>query len=376
MLLRHFILAFLLSNSLVAFAKTDSTQQLQNVKTEIKSLNQDVNKKTASKERLFKQLKQQSRAISKLNNTLLKLKKTINTNTTELGTLENKVKKQNSIKSHQLDALGKQIRSAYFQGKPSFIKVLLNQHDPATLARGTQYFHYFHQARQQQLLAINELLSHLSQEQKQLFSVQKKQQQLYKKQHAEQQKLQHKAKQRKLTLKQLDADISSKKERLAQLHQQEKSLNNLISRLKKTTAQAQKPASFNKQHGHHAWPLKGKVLAHYGSARNIGKLKWKGILISAKAGKDVNAAATGDIIFADWLRGFGLLVIIDHGKQYMTLYGNNETLLKQVGDHVMTGDLIAKSGDKGVRQHSGLYFEVRYKGKPTDPIKWLQKKTS
>ncbi|NOQ93028.1 MAG: peptidoglycan DD-metalloendopeptidase family protein, partial [Methylophaga sp.] len=163
------------------------------------------------------------------------------------------------------------------------------------------------------------------------------------------------------------------------LREQEKSLHSLFDSLSKpakvnTNKTVSAPPSFAKRAGSLAWPIKGKVLARYGSSRNLGKLTWQGILISTPAGKNIVASAPGRVVFADWLRGFGLLVIIDHGDQYMTLYGNNETLLTKVGDSVSTGDWIAQSGDKGIHQHAGLYFEIRHKGSPTNPLKWLGKK--
>jgi len=123
------------------------------------------------------------------------------------------------------------------------------------------------------------------------------------------------------------------------------------------------------------WPKKGKLLAHYGSPRNLGKLTWQGIMIAASSGDKIIAVAPGRVVFADWMRGFGLLLIIDHGDQYMTLYGNNESLLKRVGDEVGTSDLIAYSGEQDVRQQVGLYFEIRYKGSPANPMKWLRKQS-
>jgi septal ring factor EnvC (AmiA/AmiB activator) len=117
--------------------------------------------------------------------------------------------------------------------------------------------------------------------------------------------------------------------------------------------------------------VQGKLLASYGSPRNLGKLKWQGIVIDSPTGNDVKATAAGRVVFADWLRGFGLLIIIDHGEQYMTLYGNNDALLKQAGETVQPGEIIAQSGEQGIRGLSGLYFEIRHRGNPTNPMKWL-----
>ena len=378
-LARFHISLYLLIVCSTVSAKQDSEQQLQAVKTEIQTLNQDVSKNKASQAELFKELKQQSRSVSDLNRNLLKLKQDIKLQDQELERLEQKLDHQHSSHTEQLLALNKQIRTAYTHGQPSFLKVLLNQHDPATLSRSTAYFHYFHQARQQQLVDITETLGNLTADQKKLFSAQKIQQSLYKKQKQEQTALNKQTQQRKATLTLLDAKISGQDSRLTYLHEQEKTLHSLLNSLKnppkdKVTNTTPTSTSFAKRAGSLSWPIKGKILARYGSSRKVGKLTWQGIMIGAPAGNNIVASSSGQVVFADWLRGFGLLVIIDHGDQYMTLYGNNETLLKQVGDRVKTGDIIAQSGDKGVRQHAGLYFEVRHKGSPTNPLKWLRKK--
>jgi len=368
--------------SFSAFADSkDTKQQLNSVKVEIDSLNQDLNKNKKSKEALYKQLKQQSRSVSKLNKELLNLKQNIKEQKQQLAQLEKQVSSQQKSHSQQLDALNDQIRTAFIIGKPSVVKVLLNQQDPATLARSSQYFKYYHKARQQQLEKINQTLANLSDDQKNLYAAQKKQQRMYDSQSNKKKQLRAETKQRKTTLALLEGKINDQGSRLSTLHEQEQSLQSLLASLNKPKAKPTKeqspyvPSSFSKRAGSLSWPLKGKVISRYGSPRNVGKLKWQGILISSTPGTNVVAAAPGKIIFADWLRGFGLLVIIDHGDQYMTLYGSNETLLKQVGDKVTTGELIAQSGDKGVQQHAGLYFEIRHKGSPTNPLKWLSKQS-
>ena len=378
-LLFRFSVIWLLLFSATSMAENNNktSQQLENVKSEIQSLNQDVNKNKSSKAKLYAQLRKQSRTISRLNKDLLSLKQKIANQDKELNGLQQQVKHQQSSHLQQLNGLNQQIRRAYIQGRPSFLKILLNQNDPATLSRSSTYFHYFNQARQQRLDQISDTLANLSTEQKRLYQAQKQLYQLYKQQQQKQQKLHQQTGQRQVTLKLLEAKIKDQDSRLSQLHKQEQSLQLLLQSLNKVHITKNKTtiksSSFAQHAGSLPWPMKGKILARYGSSRNIGKLTWQGILIGAPTGKNIIAVAQGKVVFADWLRGFGLLLIIDHGNQYMTLYGNNETLLKQAGDTVSTGELIAQSGDKGVHQHAGLYFEIRHKGSPTNPLKWLSK---
>jgi septal ring factor EnvC (AmiA/AmiB activator) len=373
------IVSVVISSNIWANSK-ETEQQLDSVKTEINAINQDLIKNKHSKLTLYAQLKKQSRLVSSLNKELLSIKLKVNGQKKQLAKLKQQVAKQDQSHAQQLDALNSQIRSAFINGKPSVIKVFLNQQSPTTLARSSRYFHYYHQARQQQLKRISSSLANLSEDQRQLYTAQKKQLQFYEQQKLKQKQLRSQTQLRQATLKQLEAKINDQGSRLATLHEQQQSLEQLLASLNKPKTKASsispiKGGSFAKRAGSLPWPLKGKVIARYGSSRNIGKLTWQGILISSPAGESIVATATGQVIFADWLRGFGLLLIIDHGDQYMSLYGNNETLLKQVGDIVSTGELIAQSGDKGVRQHAGLYFEIRHKGSPTNPLKWLSKQS-
>ena len=131
---------------------------------------------------------------------------------------------------------------------------------------------------------------------------------------------------------------------------------------------------FKQQKGKLPWPASGAFLASYGEPRKQGGLKWNGVLISSKHGTPVRAISHGRIAFADWLQGFGFITIIDHGEGYMSLYGHNETLVKQAGDWVNAGEVIATSGDSGGQPMPGVYFEIRSRGKPVNPGNWCSRK--
>ncbi len=380
MYIHYFIISlFICLTSTDVWSASDpaAVQQLEDVKTEIHNLSENVATDKNSQSDLFQQLKQQSRAVSKLNKTLLVLKTQIQLQALKLTKIEKRQQQEQHSHDIELAALNEQIRAAYNTSQPNFVKVLLSQQDPASFSRSSVYFHYFNHARQQQLTEITAILQNLTISQKTLFSAQKKQQQLYSQQQQKQQALQQQTQQRRATLAALDKKIASQDARLALLKEQEQSLQTLLHSLSKpkTNISPKTHKAFAKRVGSLTWPVKGKVLARYGSTRKLGKLTWQGIMIASPSGKNVVASAPGRVVFSDWLRGFGLLMIIDHGDQYMTLYGNNETLLKQVGDNVVSGELIAQSGDKGIRQYAGLYFELRHKGNPRNPLKWLSKKS-
>jgi|TARA_A100001391_G_scaffold59946_1_gene37248 septal ring factor EnvC (AmiA/AmiB activator) len=367
-------------------AETDSAARLDDVRDEIKSLNSDLSAKKADREALFEKLKKQSRQVSELNKQLRNIETQIDNKHKEVEALRQEMGIKEKEQKQQLDALYSQIRTAFIHAEPSYLELLLNQKDISTLSRGSTYFRYFHQARQQELHNIHQLLTKLNNEQREVLLAQQSLENMLTQQRSKQTELQQQTEQRKATLVALDKSITSQDSRLASLKEEEKNLQQLLNSLSKKptpTPPAPKPGKkltavkpntpFSRLTGKLDWPVSGKILARYGSSRNLGKLKWQGIVIASPTGNDVKATAAGTIVFADWLRGFGLLIIIDHGDKYMTLYGNNESLLRDVGEYVKAGDVIAQSGEQGIRGLSGLYFEIRHRGSPTNPLKWLGK---
>lgn len=357
-------------------------KELGEVRGKIDKLNESLTADKQSKEALYKQLRAQSLKVSEISKALTTTQQDIAKQDQLVQQLEQQLGAQKAEQQAQLDALYQQLRAAYMQAQPGYLKILLNQQDPALISRHHAYYRYFHDARQSQLAEIDTLLNNLSEEQKAVFAAQKDLQQLLAAQTAQQETLTAEKKQREQTLAALDKKISSQSAELASLQQQEQELQKLLDSLNKKSIakppvnKQQKPlTNFSGLNGKLLWPLQGKLLARYGEPRNLGKLRWKGIMIAADTGKEVRASAAGRVVFADWMKGFGLLIIVDHGDQFMSLYGNNDSLLKSVGDIVDAGDTIAQSGNQGVRQMAGLYFEIRHKGSPADPLKWLQKQS-
>lgn len=354
-----------------SWAGDNSEQRLEEIQTEIQTLSADLKQTKKTKTELYQQLKQQSQAVSNLNKELRQLDQQLTQQAAQLVELKQQQQQQQQQKhAKQLNALNDQLRAAYINAQPNYLKILLNQHEPSNLMRASVYFHYFHQARQQQLTTISATLQILTDSQQQLLAAQQQHKQTYQQRQQQQQTLQQQNEQRIATLKQLELKLSSQGARITALREEEQSLQTLLNKLSKKNLD---DLGFAKRKGSLAWPIKGKVVDHYGRSRNLGTLTWQGIMIAAPAGRDVNSSAPGRVVFSGWLRGFGLLLIVDHGNQYMTLYSNNQALLKEVDDTVDTGELIALSGDKGIKQYAGLYFELRHKGSPTNPARWFGK---
>lgn len=390
---RFFAILFLFLSGTVS-ADPPSGKELDAVRGQIDNLSEQRALAKKSQEALYTQLREQSLKVSDINRALQETEKQIQTQDQQLRHLQNQLGIQQAEQQKQLEALYSQLRAAFMHAQPSYLKILLNQQDPALISRNATYYRYFHSARQEQIAQLDKLLSNLSEEQKAVFALQRSLEDTLEKQQQQQQALASETAQRQNTLAALDQKIASQDQQLTQLKAQEQELQSLLDKLSqqaKITEQKAKAAqqaretekslpqkqstAFASQSGKLLWPVRGKLLARYGEQRNLDKLSWKGIIIASETGNNVAASASGKVVFADWLRGFGLLIIIDHGDQFMSLYANNNSLLKSVGEQVTAGDVIALSGDRGVRQTAGLYFEIRHRGSPTDPLKWLQKQS-
>ena len=267
------------------------------------------------------------------------------------------------------------LSSAHRMSGDDFIKLLLNQQSPETVDRMVRYHRYFTEARMQSLADYRDTLAELEQNGAELArratEVEARQAAL----RQEQQTLVTKREERKTLLARLETEAKDKEAERRRLAQDQERLETLLAELERR-AQALDGRAFAERKGALPWPLDGRVQNAFGRPRDEGRLVWHGLLLAAQEGTPVTAVFRGRVVFADWLRGFGLLTIIDHGSGYMTLYGHADALLKKVGDWVESGETIARAGRSGGVSTSGLYFEVRHDGQAADPISWLAKRST
>ena len=276
---------------------------------------------------------------------------------------------------NEREALAGELRAAYMNGRQEQIKLLLNQGDPAQLGRMMAYYGYFGQARAERITFINEHLAHLellaatiSQEAERLQVIEAENLK-------EVNSLANARDRRKTTLAAVQSKIKTRNDELAALERDARALERLVEQLRRAIEEfpelTQQP--FQKVKGKLPWPVKGKVLASFGQLRAGGPLKWQGMVIAADCGTQVRAPFYGRVVYADWLPGLGLLLVLDHGNGYMSLYGHNEQLYRRVGERVTPGDVLAAVGDAAGFGRAGLYLEIR-KGRATvDPAAWLTK---
>lgn len=379
---RHFVLIagiLCLACGVTAQAEFDqhaSQQQLKQLKDNIRELGNWLTKANTEKSGLSKQLQAIERDIARTTIEIRELSAKNRKLNTELKNLREREREQLASLNTQRDALIKQLEAIYLQGKQPALKLLLDAEDPQNLSRYMRYFSYLKDARGEKIEGFKQSLADLEKTRRETLSQQaelaKNTEQLKKRKT----QLTRESGQRKKVLDKLEASIATGSQKLKKLQADQSRLEQLLLEVEEAIANIPMPQDatpFARQKAKLPWPTRGKVRERFGSRIAQGKLRSNGIRIATKGNAKVQAVHYGRIVFSDWLRGFGLLLIIDHGDGFMSLYGNNSSLLKETGDWVSAGDLISYSGESGGASESGLYFEIRRNGKPLNPTKWLRK---
>ncbi len=294
----------------------------------------------------------------------------------ELEKLQAEQERLQAAAKAQQAHIAKEMQTAWKMGRQAQIKVLLNQENPDTVARSLAYYRYFFRARNARLEEFRTTLSALAETGQRindtLASLEEHRQTL------EQQQTELAAAQeaRAAALAEVNASLADKGAALKKMQADRKELQDLLDAIRDAIVDLKIPEdykSFKAAKGQMPWPVPGRASARFGNSRNEGRMRWQGVLIPAKAGTLVKPIHNGRVVYADWLRGMGLLMIIDHGDGYISLYAHNQTLLKDVGEWVGPNTPIATVGSSGGLSAPALYFEVREKGKPVNPALWCRR---
>ena len=371
------VYAFLFGLTLMPYAIADDQQQskLDILQSNISELQKTLTARNEQQTDLETDLERVETEASTLNTSIRELSNNIKTVEKQLiGKQKEKANLEVNI-SGQNDTIIAQLRSAQKIGDQEPIKLLLNQEDPQKIARMFKYYDYFLQARSAKIeqyltsvTALNDIIQSISSNKLELISAKDS---LSK----NQVNLKTNITQRENTLRKLQLAVANDEQKLTDLKRQRRELEALLNEVETAVADLILPTNslpFTSRKGELEWPTKGKLAQRYGAKRN-GPVQWQGWLIKVSAGAAVKTVHQGRIVFSNYLRGFGLLLIIDHGDGYMTLYGHNQELLKDTGDWVQTNEIIARAGNTGGLSAPALYFEIRSQGQPTNPKKWLQK---
>jgi septal ring factor EnvC (AmiA/AmiB activator) len=375
---------FLLANSAYA-SKQD---ELDNLRKRITSLQQELEKTSESKSEVADSLRESERAISNRNRKLAELEQQQREAGDTLSQLQQQGRQLEKDMQGQQTLLGKLLYQQYLGGKQEYLKLLLNNRDPNQMAREMQYYEYIARSRAVWLHTLRGNLEQLH-----TVAAQTKQKSaeiasLQADQNSQKQTLEKDKRTHQQVLQKIALQLKQQRREIGRLQRDENRLAQLVEKLSRMLAQPKGKGVFSNNNlpddrfdgspfeqlkGKLALPVKGEVSNKFGSTRPDSTVQWKGLFLRAAARQPVKAVAAGRVVFADWLRGFGNLLILDHGKGYMSLYGNNETLYKQVGDVLRGGDTIAAVGNSGGNEESGLYFELRHEGQPMDPMKWISR---
>jgi len=366
----------LLAGPLIARADMDREEaesRLQRVQVEIKQLRNHLEQSRTNHKSEQTRLRKLDLRIQEVNLEYRELGRQRQSHMTELAGLEGQRDEYLSSLEQRHDQLAEQIRASYRLGRQSRLQLVLNQDSPAQLGRLLAYYDYINRAQADRISGLREALKTLDSMQQSIDAELLRLEVVQKEQHSVLEQLDHQREDRQVLLAELASQISGEELQLEELQRNQQDLETLISRLVDVLADI--PADLG-QHlgvasrmGRLPMPVEGPVKHAFGQSR-AGGLRWQGWLIGVAAGEDVIAVAYGRVAFADWLRGYGLLLIIDHGEGFMSLYGHNESLLHEAGDWVEPGEVISVVGT-GASNNQGLYFELRKDGKAIDPAVWL-----
>jgi septal ring factor EnvC (AmiA/AmiB activator) len=368
---------------------TRAKEDLRELRGKIEALQKRLTDAEESKTEAADALKESERAISDASRSLRELAQNSRNVKQRLAGLRAASRDNETTLKAQQAVLAKLLYRQYLGGRSESLKLLLNGENPNQIARQMHYFSYISRAHaalitslRANLARLRELAQEVEQQLAELTAIAARQA-------VQKQRLEQEKRARGKVLARIARDIKQQKRKIGTLKRDENRLTKLVEQLGRIIARTPSRQSasprlknerlpdstgdgtpFQQLKGKLSLPVRGELGNRFGSPRSDSGLNWKGLFIASRPGEEVHAIAAGRVVFADWLRGFGNLLIIDHGDSYMSLYGNNETLYKQVGETIRGGETIAAVGNSGGNTDSGLYFEIRYQGKPFDPLTW------
>ncbi|MCH7830191.1 MAG: peptidoglycan DD-metalloendopeptidase family protein [Proteobacteria bacterium] len=355
---------------------TVKERELEQVRERISSLKHSMDRSATERDRLTGELQDIEIAIAEQRMRITDIEREQRYTEKKKRSLDADLENREAHLDKESKELAAQIRAAYMSGRQEKIKLLLNQRDPATLGRLMAYYRYLNDYRAANIAAVMDEIRELDELRSKIAAEAARLAALAKRRYEQLSKLHISLNSRQALLAGLRKKIANEGQEVERLAAQEGDLTRLIGEL--TSILSDYPISseqpFSEHKGRLTWPVAGTVIHDFGQPRVGGRIKWNGVVLKAPRGREVRAIYHGRIAFADWLAGMGLLVIVDHGGGYMTLYGYNETILKNTGDWVAPGDVIATVGDSGGQPDTGLYFELRRGTKPVNPGHWVTRR--
>lgn len=398
-------LFLLLLPALLAFptAWADSKAELKVLRERLEELQRDYQATRESHAGAVDALRQSERAISDTKRKLQKLESEQQKTRSELNIVNTELDQVQTGIAERQKRLGQMLKQAYMRGGGDSLRLLLSGKDPNEVSRELVYLNYLSQSQLELIESLRRELDQLARLKQSAAEKDRALTEIRQSKIAEQERLLREKQARQSVLNRLSGQIKAQRKEISTLKQDEKRLTELIAKLARLAQQRKaktpkkqasraalsKPSGpvgintevpeaiygdtvFSRLKGLLRLPVRGELMNRFGAPREDGGLTWKGLFIRAQEGAEVKAVAAGRVVFAEWLRGFGNLVIVDHGEGYMSLYSNNESLYKQPGEGVKSGDTIASAGNSGGQEEPGVYFELRHQGRPINPMAWIK----
>lgn len=388
-MIRALFLPLLCALLLSGHAHAGKQEELDNLRQRIAEMQRDLEKTSESKSEAADALRESERAISNSNRELATLSEQQREADRKLATLQTEAQRLSGDIAGQQSRLGELLYRQYLDGQQDYLKLLLNNQDPNQAARDLTYYRYIARNRAAWLSSMRgnlealDAVSRSTREQREQLAG------LRAEQLAQKKTLEKEQRARQQMLGKISQQLRQQRREIGRLQRNEQRLAQLVEKIAKMLARPKSRSLFRNNDlpddrfdgepfgqlkGKLTLPVAGTVTNRFGDTRPDSTVRWKGLFLRTSAGQSVKAIAAGRVVFADWLRGFGNLIILDHGKGYMSLYGNNETLYKQVGDVLRGGETLASVGNSGGNEDYGLYFELRHESRPLDPMDWLAAK--
>jgi len=391
--------------SFSATAADDNKSQLQSLQQDIAAKEKSVQLQKQQRSKLLDQLQSQEKAIALASRQLRETQSGLGTLTKDINGLNTSIAKLQKQQEQQESMLSQQLDAAFRQGQHSGLQLILSGEESQRSERMLAYFGYLNDARQKNIDDLKQTRSDVSAQKASLLNKQEQQKTLLGQQQGQQQQLESARQARKKTLTSLESSLEKDQAQLVELRQNEGRLRDKIvkaereakARAEREAREAQKvrereaqakrkgttykpteseralvsrTGGLGRPAGQAMWPVRGGIEHRFGEQLQ-GELRWKGLVIAAPEGTEVKAIADGRVLMADWLQGYGLVVVVEHGKGDMSLYGYNQSALVSVGTQVRAGQPIALVGNSGGRGTPSLYFEIRRQGQAVNPLPWL-----
>ena len=387
-------LTFCFPAAFAAPSAAGAKEELQQLRDRIEALQKKLAGAEESRSEAADALRASERAISEANRDLAALDKSAIDVSQRSEVLRDETRKTSALLENHQKNLARLLHAHYVRrsgSPPEALRLLLSGEDPNDIARDLHYLGYVSRARADAIRGMRESMSKLKTLSGEAAARAAELAAIGAEQFSQRNRLEAEKFKRADVVTRLSREIQRQRNEIGAMQRNETRLTTLIEQLARVIARAParsapsrqrneripEPTSiaqvFSRLRGRLALPVRGELTGRFGSPRSDGGLTWKGLFLAANPGESVRAVAAGRVVYADWLRGFGNLLIVDHGENYMSLYGYNETLLKRVGDEIGSGDAVATVGNSGGSADSGLYFELRHQGKPFDPLTWVRR---